>query len=107
MPSMEKSYPQAKVISGDLWKTIVKRGKLCYTIIYHKAQRTPQADQTMSVWYTLGKKLRGRISMPKRTYQPKKRHRAHEHGFMKRMASHAGRLVLNRRRNKGRARLTH
>lgn len=44
--------------------------------------------------------------MPKRTFQPKKRHRAHEHGFMKRMASRAGRLVLKRRRNKGRAKLS-
>jgi large subunit ribosomal protein L34 len=44
--------------------------------------------------------------MPKRTYQPKKRHRAREHGFMKRMASRAGRLVLKRRRNKGRATLS-
>ncbi|HVX24098.1 MAG TPA: 50S ribosomal protein L34 [Candidatus Saccharimonadales bacterium] len=44
--------------------------------------------------------------MPKRTYQPKKRHRAHEHGFMKRMASKAGRNVLKRRRLKGRARLS-
>jgi large subunit ribosomal protein L34 len=45
--------------------------------------------------------------MPKRTYQPKKRHRARVHGFMKRMASKAGKLVLKRRRNKGRARLSH
>lgn len=44
--------------------------------------------------------------MPKRTYQPKKRHRAREHGFMKRMASRAGRAVLNRRRTKGRAKLS-
>jgi len=44
--------------------------------------------------------------MPKRTYQPKKRHRAHEHGFMKRMASRAGRAVLSRRRTKGRAKLS-
>ncbi|QQS69122.1 50S ribosomal protein L34 [Candidatus Saccharibacteria bacterium] len=44
--------------------------------------------------------------MPKRTYQPKKRHRAKEHGFIKRMASRAGRAVLKRRRNKGRAQLT-
>ena len=45
--------------------------------------------------------------MPKRTYQPKKRQRSKEHGFMKRMASRAGRLVLRRRRLKGRKQLTH
>ena len=44
--------------------------------------------------------------MPKRTYQPKKRSRAREHGFMKRMASKAGRNVLKRRRTKGRAKLS-
>lgn len=43
--------------------------------------------------------------MPKRTYQPKKIHRVKTHGFLRRMASRAGRLVLKRRRNKGRARL--
>ncbi|HSX43000.1 MAG TPA: 50S ribosomal protein L34 [Candidatus Saccharimonadales bacterium] len=45
--------------------------------------------------------------MPKRTFQPKKRHRSQEHGFMKRMATRAGRAVLHRRRLKGRTRLTH
>lgn len=45
--------------------------------------------------------------MPKRTYQPKKRQRSREHGFMKRMANRAGRKVLKARRLKGRARLTH
>jgi large subunit ribosomal protein L34 len=43
--------------------------------------------------------------MPKQTYQPKKRSRAREHGFMKRMANRAGRNVLKRRRQKGRAKL--
>lgn len=44
--------------------------------------------------------------MPKRTYQPKKRQRSREHGFLKRMASKAGRNVLKRRRNKGRSALS-
>jgi large subunit ribosomal protein L34 len=44
--------------------------------------------------------------MPKRTYQPKKRSRAREHGFLKRMATGAGRRVLKRRRLKGRAKLS-
>ncbi|HEU5005109.1 MAG TPA: 50S ribosomal protein L34 [Candidatus Saccharimonadales bacterium] len=45
--------------------------------------------------------------MPKRTYQPKKKQRSREHGFLKRMASRAGKKVLKSRRAKGRARLTH
>jgi len=47
------------------------------------------------------------FSMPKRTFQPKKRQRSKEHGFMKRMVSRGGRKVLARRRTKGRARLSH
>lgn len=44
--------------------------------------------------------------MPKRTHQPHTRRRARKHGFRARIATKAGRLVLKRRRNKGRSKVT-
>ena len=42
----------------------------------------------------------------KRTYQPKRRQRKREHGFRKRMKTKAGRNIIQKRRRKGRRKLT-
>lgn len=42
----------------------------------------------------------------KRTYQPSKKRRAAEHGFLKRMSTAGGRKIINRRRRQGRKALT-
>ncbi|MBP9700084.1 50S ribosomal protein L34 [Candidatus Woesebacteria bacterium] len=46
------------------------------------------------------------MAKTKRTWQPRKKKRVRTHGFLKRMSTHSGRMVLKRRRLKGRAKLT-
>lgn len=42
----------------------------------------------------------------KRTFQPKKKQRAEEHGFLNRMSTKNGQKVIKARRAKGRKRLS-
>ncbi len=44
--------------------------------------------------------------MGKRTYQPSNKRRAKTHGFRSKMATAAGKKLINRRRAKGRKKLT-
>lgn len=41
-----------------------------------------------------------------KTYQPKKKKRANTHGFLRRKKTKTGRQVIQKRRRKGRAKLT-
>ena len=50
--------------------------------------------------------IQERSVMPKRTFQPNRRHRAKTHGFLTRMKTKAGAAVLSRRRAKGRKRVS-
>ena len=50
--------------------------------------------------------LKQEVRSMKRTFQPKKIHRAKKHGFLSRSKSVNGRKVLAARRRKGRAKLS-
>lgn len=100
---MDKSTSSVEKNSGFVGKYCQKHAVVRVTNITKTPLLLKQSTSVnMQVLYLL---LKGSV-MPKRTYQPKKRKNARQHGFMKRMATKAGRKILKSRRLKQRHKLS-